>query len=238
MKNLAEETDEKNFIHDLDRFYADERNANGIEKGNKNFLCFGPLTVRLYGKENGNFLIRKEEFTKFLYVKNNCRVYFSDADILMMLMQIKAQDTVDALVEHLKKAYWGEMEPFGISVAENEYEVLGIPEIKEEQALTNLQDITLSFGDLLALINLVFAKDAASNMLWKDKPDFLKHTVCKYITLLRFYYYRDEKARKFLKDIEYDINTSIYNNYNTPIKRDKNKNIFANFDAFEMSGIL
>ena len=47
MKNLAEETDEKNFIHDLDRFYADERNANGIEKGNKNFLCFVPLTVRL-----------------------------------------------------------------------------------------------------------------------------------------------------------------------------------------------
>lgn len=238
MKNLVEELDEKNFIHDLDIFYEKERNTNGIAKGNKNFLCFVPLKVHLYGKENENFLIRKEEFTKFLYVKNDCRVYFSDADILMMLLQIKDQDTVDSLVEYLKKAYLGEMETFGISVGENKYQVLGIPEIKEEQVLTNLQDIALSFGDLLVLINLVLAKDTASTLLWKGKPNFLKHTVSKYITLLRFYYYKDELAEKFLEYIGFDISSNIYNNYNTKAKRHKRKNIFADFDAFEISGIL
>lgn len=238
MKNFVEEQDEKNFIQYLDALYEKERKTNRIEKGNKDFRCFVPLKVHLYGKENGKFLIRKEEFTKFLYVKNNCRVYFSDGDILTMLLQIKAQDTMDSLVEHLKQAYRGGMETFSISVGENEYEVLGIPKIDEEQIVTNPQDIALSFGDLLTLINLVLAKDAASALLWEEKPDFLKHTASKYITLLRFYYYKDENARKFLEDLGYNVGGSIYSNYNTKAKRDKKKNIFADFDAFEMSGIL
>ena len=227
-----------NFIEDLDEKYQKERKKNTIKKEDRNFVCNIPLRVKLYGSINENYIIRKGKLTKFLYIKNGCRVYFTDADILTMLLQIEDKDTMDAFVENLKKAYENCAEEYYIWIGRKKYEIQGISQIKDEQILMNPHDIDISFNELLVLINLVLSKDQASNPLWPSRPDFFKHTISKYISLIKYYYYVDTKARKYLLNMGYNVDEDIYSNYNTLDKRDEKRGFFSDFEEFEKSGVL
>ena len=68
-----------NFIEDLDERYRRERKKNRIKKEDKTFVCNIPLRVKLYGSINENYIIRKGKLTRFLYIKNGCRVHFTSA---------------------------------------------------------------------------------------------------------------------------------------------------------------
>jgi len=227
-----------NFIEDLDRVYRSERRKNNIKRGNNNFWIFIPLEVDIYGEIYNNYMVRKGEFTKYIYTRNNCRVYFSDADILTMLLQIINPRTIDLLIEYLIAVYNGNAEKYTIILGEKSYEVKGIPLIQDGQILTNLQDIDISFEELLVLINLILSKDIESIPLWHSKPDFLKQTCAKYITLLKFYYNNDTDAEKYLSALGYDTEKDILSNYDTKKKRDEKNSFFSDFDSFEKSGII
>lgn len=231
-----------NFIEDLDVRYREERRENKIKRADRDFACNIPLRVKLYGKTNDHFIIRKRRFTRFLYTKNGCRVHFSDADILTMLLQLQNKDTVDLLLEKLENAYRKCDEKFTIRIGMREgvkeYEIEGISQVEDEQILINPQDIDISFDDLLVLMNLILAKDQASSPLWPNRPDFFKHTVSKYISLLKYYYYGDQKAKKYLMAIGYSVDEDIYSNYNTSDKRDEKRGLFTDFELFEKSGLL
>ena len=86
-------------------------------------------------------MVKKGEFTKFIYVKNNCRVYFSDADILTMLLQVKNRNTIDMFIEKLKEMYAGNTVKYEIELSGRNYEVEGLQAIYDEQILTNPQDM-------------------------------------------------------------------------------------------------
>lgn len=237
-EDIVRGTEMSNFIQSLDYLYDDVRSKINISSYNKKFALYIPIKVEMYGKENNNFIVRKGQFTKYLYVKKGCRVYFSDADILMMLLQIKTGSTIDLLIEELKKLYINEGELYNIVIGEDSYALKGIQEIANDQILTNPQDINISFVDLLILINLILAKDMASVPLWPDKPNFLKHTISKYILLLQYYYYKDENAKLFLESIGFDVESDIYSNYDTQEKRNAKLKIFCDFDSFEKARIL
>jgi len=111
-------------------------------------------------------------------------------------------------------------------------------QIKDEQILTNPYDIDISFDELFVLINLILSKDQASTPLWPSRPDFLKHTTSKYISLIKYYYYKDEKARSYLLNMGYDVEKSIYSNYDTLDKRDEKRKFFCDFNEFEKNGLL
>lgn len=226
-----------NFIEDLDEKYQKERKLYRIE-GKTEFGCNIPFKVELYGNTNKNYIIRKKEVTKFLYTKNGCRVYFTDADILTMLLQIESKGTIDILVENLKKAYQNYVEKYYIYIGEEKYEVEGIFQVEDDQILNNPQDIDISFNELIVLVNLILSKDRASSPLGKGDRDFFKETLSKYISLIQYYYYKEEKAKMYLLDLGYDIGKDIYSNYNTPYKQKKKTKLFANFEVFERSGVL
>lgn len=227
-----------NYILDLDMAYIKARRKEKIKTANKNFWIYVPVKINLYGKGNVNYIAKKGEFTKFIYTKSNCRVYFSDADILTMLLQVKNKDTIDTLIKHLKEMYAGNTEKFEIDILGKKYNVEGLQAIYDEQILTNPQDIDISFNELLVLINLVLSKDKAATSLWTQKPDFLKHTISKYISLLEFYYYGKESAREYLDFMGFDTKADIYANYDTKAKRDEKTHFFCDFDLFEKAGIL
>lgn len=227
-----------NFIEDLDERYQKERKKNRIKKENRAFVCNLPVKVNIYDSVNQNYMIRKGRLTKFLYIKGGCKVYFTDADILMMLLQIQEKSIMDLLLENLKKAYGNHTEKYVISIGKKEYQVDGISQIKSQQILTNPQDIDISFDELLVLINLILSKDQASNPLWVAKPDFFKHTLSKYILLLKFYYYRDCKAKEYLVNMGYNIDADIYSNDRIQARQDEKKDYFSNFKLFEKSGVL
>ena len=108
-----------NFIQSLDYLYDDVRSKNNISLYNKKFALYIPIKVEMYGRESNNFIGRKGQFTKYLYVKEGCRVYFSDADILMMLLQINTRTTIDLFIEALKKLYFNKGEPYNIVLEKN-----------------------------------------------------------------------------------------------------------------------
>lgn len=85
---------------------------------------------------------------------------------------------------------------------------------------------------------LVLSKDQASTPLWPSRPNFFKHTTSKYITLIKYYYYGDMKARKYLLNMGYNVDEDIYSNYNTLDKRDEKRGFFSDFEVFEKSGVL
>lgn len=196
------------------------------------------MKIELYSDVNMNYIIRKSEFTKYLYVKNGARVYFSDADILTMLLQIKENYVIEKVIESLEKLYEGKGERFTFYMNEDKYEGEGLPIIFNSQMSNNPQDIDVPFEDLLTLINMVLAKDAASMSLWDNNPEFLKHTIVKYILLLKYYYFKDEKVKIYLDSVGYNTECSIYINYNTSEKLKKNNKIFYDFDTIENKEIL
>lgn len=237
-KKLLRGIEMLNFIEDLDCLYYDVRVKNKIGPYRRNFALYIPVKVEVYGRECNEFIIRKEQFTKYLYVKDGCRVYFSDADILMMLLQIKSSSTMDLLIEELEKLYMDEGESYEIVIGKDSYVLKGMKKIIDEQMLSNPKDIDITFEDLLILVNLILAKDMMSVSLWSDKPNFLKQTTSKYISLLKYYYYMDENAKVFLQSIGFDVEDDIYSNYDTQEKRNAKIKIFCDFDSFEKSGII
>lgn len=228
----------RNYIVDLDKLYQDELKKNADKKISKDFSIYVPLIVKIYGTQNGNFLIKKNEFTKYLYIKNGCRVYFSDADIIDMILQVKREQTLQNLIISLADAYHGNFDTYRIVLGQNEYEVKGIPQIKENQILVNHQDIDISFEDLFILVNLIISKDYAASPLWEGKPSFLKQTLVKYISLLKLYYESDVAAREYLVGMGYDVDKRIHENYADQEMRDEKNNYFCDFNVFEESGIL
>jgi len=228
----------KNYIEELDILYQDAIKKNNRRKVSKNFSIYVPLKVNIYGIQNENFLIRKNEFTKYMYIKNGCRVYFSDADIISMILQTENKRTIHNLLAILTSAYNGHFSTYEILLAQNVYEVKGIPQVKENQVLVNYQDIDISFEELFILVNLIISKDYAADPLWEGKPSFLKQTLVKYITLIKYYYDSDMAAQKYLADMGYDVDSGIHENYANPKMRDEKNHFFCNFNVFEESGIL
>ena len=143
-----------------------------------------------------------------------------------------------SLIENLEIAYKSYVEKYYIWIGKKKYEIEGIPQIEDEQILMNPQDVDISFNELLVLINLVLSKDQASTPLWPSRPNFFKHTTSKYITLIKYYYYGDMKARKYLLNMGYNVDEDIYSNYNTLDKRDEKRGFFSDFEVFEKSGVL
>ena len=105
-----------------------------------------------------------------------------------MLLQIQNNITMDLLIENLIRVYKKSFEQYNIWISKKKYEVVGMAQIKDEQILTNPYDIDISFNELFVLINLILSKDQASIPLWPSRPDFLKHTTSKYISLIKYYY--------------------------------------------------
>lgn len=75
-EDIVRGTEMSNFIQSLDYLYDDVRSKNNISLYNKKFALYIPIKVEMYGRESNNFIGRKGQFTKYLYVKEGCRVYF------------------------------------------------------------------------------------------------------------------------------------------------------------------
>ena len=127
---------------------------------------------------------------------------------------------------------------YEIVIGKESYALKGMKKIVDGQILSNPKDIDITFEDLLILINLILAKDMMSVSLWLDKPNFLKQTTSKYILLLKYYYYMDERAKAYLENVGFDVEGDIYSNYDTQEKRDAKIKIFCDFDSFEKAGII
>lgn len=224
------------FVSYLDEQYSVARKRENIPNKQKDFSIFYPAIIKMDTSVFNDFLIQKERMTIFLYTKNDCRVFFSDEDIIYMLLQVKKKEAIETLIEELKDAYNGIFPfPFYFIFNKITFSLSGIRPIDYCQELFNEQDVSCEFATLIALINIILAKDVlGTNMpMWSKAPSFIKHTCCKYITLLKFYYFGDKNAKEYLIKQGYNTDENILENYSTPQKREEKSGYFKNYSEFE-----
>ncbi|RKV95226.1 MAG: hypothetical protein D8H99_25825 [Streptococcus sp.] len=245
-----------NFIGDLDLLLEQEKKEVkkrfGDNSINKNFGLDRYLEVS-YGDKKYNFLIRKNEKTRFHINMNNVRVYLSDFDILELLIDNfpnHGNEIINEIINFLnskvKDPTIGEM--YGIKIFDEssklakEYYITGMKLNDDDVCLTNkfdLQDLSLNY--LKVLINLILAKDILSKELGDQKtPDYLKRTTYKYLIILKLVILEDKKIIQTLQQKElYTVNAgelewkSILNSRKTEAKK-----FFNNVEGIELMNIL
>lgn len=208
-----------NFIDDLDNWYTQSVTKNKYNKAQ--FLLFKNLGI--YNKNgsallSSNFIIRKDnKKTKFICVHYNSRVYFSDYDIIGMLMQVSDCKIINQILQEFKLLFNKQIDhTFDIQIESNRYNVPGLPLYEHKQIIKNEKDVDLEFQDLLILINLVIAKDFASNTAArnsKSSTDFVKKTLSKYILAIEYYVNRNSEAERILTEIGIDCELSFEENF-------------------------
>lgn len=229
-----------NFVNDLDNIYGQKKSEIGEYNVDNNFCIYIPVTIETKSFSNKNFLIRKSKDIKFLYIKDGCRIYFSDADIINMLLNLKNQKSIEQLILYFEKMYkteLDELETYSIIFEDKRYNVKGYFDIQDTQILLNKQDIDIEFNDLLVLINIILAKD---HYVFNSKRyskyhsiNFIKTTCVKYITLLKYYYFDDVKAKLYLENNRYCLDKDIDCNYKRFRNKIERNRIFQNFEEFE-----
>jgi len=72
-----------------------------------------------------------------------------------------------------------------------------------------------------------------SNNEIKKNKDLLKTTIYKYISLLKYYYFKDENIASYLKNIEYPIDEELDNVFCSYEKTKKINRLFEAYKVFE-----
>ena len=99
-----------NFVNDLDNIYGQKKSEIREYNVDNDFCIYIPVTIEIKSFSNKNFLIRKSKDIKFLYIKDGCRIYFSDADIINMLLNLKNQKSIEQLILYFEKMYKTELD--------------------------------------------------------------------------------------------------------------------------------
>ena len=185
----------------------------------KNFIYINPVTVFLNLVENDSFKMKhyfdrkNNRRTQFLYCRNNLQAYFSDVDVLLMLLQIEDAEKQEQILNAFAKWLREDTEEGYIEYNETRYSFRGINWCGNGFVFHTLKDIDVPEEDVICIINLIIAKDSAVTELGKGKHDFAKRTVKKYFALLKWYWFKDKNVEKMLKKIGYRTEVDLISNY-------------------------
>lgn len=200
-------------IEDIFEGYAQEHREN------KNIVYYHDISIEILGDkidcfESKHFIQIGKHRTQFLYRFNDVRAYFTDVDILTMLLQAKETPKFQKIIEGLMKWLKGVTEEAYVILDDKKYSFRSIIWNTDDVYFNTSKDIMVSEWHLLALINLIISKDIAATNLAKeedngDKYDFAIRTIKKYIVLLKWYGLQDSKAEEQLKSIGYDTTKTL-----------------------------
>lgn len=224
--------DEMNFIYDLD-----EAAANTDMK-----YIFRDVVFDVKKRNNTNFLLRKDtnpqkSKTRILYIKDNVRVRFSDNDVLEMIMSIEEKHIVQNMLQVFKEVYSGKYDTLLMRMGEQEYKIPALPVINYDKILKNRKDISISFDDLYALINLIIAKDIASTAVI-GKMDYLKRTLSKYILVIGRYYFDGKAEEDCFQRMGIDFTGDFYTDFESGENADANIKKIIQYKMFDSFNII
>lgn len=228
-------TIEKNFICDLDSQAKDSEMK----------YIFKNVIFDAGGRDNNNFLFRKETKakkrdigkTRILYIKDNVRVRFTDNDILYMMLKIEDKETVCKILDNLKTIYIEKYTKTLMIMGEEQYEVPLLPVVEYDQLLYSKKDISILFEDLYVLINLIIAKDIAANET-VDAIDYYKRTMCKYMLVMDYYYFKGEMGKKAFEQMKINSTNDFYFDFEIGEHAKENQKNIINYKQFDFSGIV
>lgn len=221
----------------LDEQYAADRTKYEIQQGNNGFesyLSIEPLDF----DAKGRFVCAKGyRKTKILFTPDKTHQYFSDADIIAILRDHENENTVFSIMEQLINLYNGSNSKFLFRINNEDFEGYGISYYNgiEDQFLLKTDSI-IQLNELVFLMNMIFEKDRSYGQA--IHADTLKHTLCKYISLIKYYRWHDDRSALFLDKIQYPFNKSIEQLFVDRRKNIRLKRLFEKIEDFEKIGVI
>ena len=208
--------EKKNFIRTIESDYSQLKAECNSSQG---FIYLKPVKVVVNSVKNDSFTIKhyvvfkNNHRTQFLYCRNCVRVYFSDVDILQMLLQIEDAGKQGKILNALSQWLWKGSGEGYIEYEETSYSFQTIDWCDNSLVFHTHKDIDVPEKDVIALINLIVAKDVAVTKIGNGMHDFAKRTINKYLALLKWYWFKDKSVYEQLKSISYRTEKDLISNF-------------------------
>lgn len=189
MDEMKNQTIEKILGNSLNEFhFYKEIEILDLDTKNK-FICLK--------RQYSNFLIQEE---------NNRKVYLSDYDIVLMLIDIlnNSEDIGNLIMTSMYNLVKSEGEEYSFKLADEVYVHEGLAFLNEEVLINTKADFEISVNDFIAIINLVAAKEEISS-----NKNSVKDILCKYICLVEYYRSKDGISKEILIKSDYDTELSL-----------------------------
>lgn len=217
------------FLKKIDTLHDNCRNEYQNEEVDENFSSYvkiEPVDVTL----KQEFIIKKQEKAKLLIVSGKQRVHLSDFQIISTILQLD-QCWIDWFIQAFINLYNNDFVSFKFKVEDNEFEGIGIAYCSEPKEILLFSDTKIDINDFIFVLNFIFSKDYQ----WekdRQKKDFSKRTIVKYITLLDYYSHKSMRSKEYLEKIGYPIENRDF------IDVPKTKSMFNNTKVFDISKYL
>jgi len=197
-----------------------------IPQNNKKFTSFIPIEA-VNHTSSCNFLIKKQDKAKLLFIVGRQRIYLSDLQIINTILSMD-NDTISWFIKNFASLYDNNLYKVQFKIDGDIYDGCGIERFPKKKNLLLFTDSVIDINDFIVLLNFIFLKDR----LWESmsgEDGFSKRTLCKYISLIDYYSTKSNRSKSFLKDIGYPIENSY------PTDNKHIKELFKEIEKFDIS---
>lgn len=189
------------FLEHIDSIHKENIEELAIAKDNSDFKSIIPIQIE-YDDRAFDFEIRKSKKSKLFLIDGRQRVYLSDADIIKTILEMTEHDVKWYLTQFIH-LYTAQKRTMNIIIDEECYPVQGIPMRREDKVIQLFTDSIIRMNYFSAMLSFVFAKDKCWAEI-KDKDFYGKTTLCKFISLIYYYKFRNPISEGYLDSIGLD----------------------------------
>jgi hypothetical protein len=228
------------FLEYLDKQYIDYKKVNGIPEMNRQYRYYEEVIPQNTDDDNQKFEILKiGDKTKILICFKSLKVYLSDLDIINTILKLP-EDEINWFIDEFYYICNKQYTLFEFEISKKKFRGIGLP-YKESTNKIRIQcDNEVSINSFIFIINIILTKDLLgtlklrrSNNEIKKARDLLKATLYKYISLIKYYRFKDENFANYLKDIEYPIDEGLDDVFCSYEKTKKINRLFESYNIFE-----
>lgn len=217
------------FLNLIDKLYDIEREKLSIPMQNKEFCIYIPVKI-LDGERSFSYVIRKEKKSKILITSGKQRVYLSDHNIICTILSMPSNE-IEWFLSQFVSLYKEKGHSVKISIADREFSYVGITNFPKQQELTLFSDTVIDYSYFCFLLNFIFAKDECWEKIG-ETPRYSKMTLCKYISIIDYFYSKSQHSKTFLESIGYPIGSP------RPIDSSKVQETFKEINCLEKFDIF
>lgn len=228
------------FLEYLDKQYIDYKKVNGIPEMNKQYRYYQKVIPNNIGDDKQEFeMLKIGDKSKILICFKSLRVYLSDLDIINTILKLP-EDEIKWFIDGFFNVCNGKYTLFEFEFNKEKFMGKGLPYKEASNKIRIKCDTEISINSFIFIINIIITKDLLgteklkrSSVKKKKDKDLMKSTLYKYISLLKYYHFKDKDVAGYLKGIDYPIDEELNNVFCSYEKTKKINRLFYAYNVFE-----
>lgn len=228
-----------NFLKTIDQNNEEDRRKNKVQDNNSEYRYYEKVIPLDFHSEIDFTFLKVRKKIKILMCFGTTKIYLSDLDIIKIITEMH-EEAIKWFINNLINLYKNKGVVFKFSTCGLTVEGEGLPYEEGEIKVNLFSDNEIHINDFIFVLNLILLKDelATQQQGPKNWRDIIKITLCKYISLIKFYGLHDDTMKKVLCDLDYPVEKcldDVYSSYSELIRINK---IFENIEKFEKKLLL